>query len=554
MVPVRLQLRNFLSYGDDAPALDFGAFHVACLSGGNGQGKSALLDAVTWALWGEARKSSDSRKPDEQLLRVGAREMEVDFTFRLGEAEHRIVRRYTQTASGKTSKPGLEFQAADGAGGWLALTAESVRSTQDAIDARLGLDYETFVNSTFLLQGRSDEFTRKKPGERKLILAKILGLDRYDRLATAAGARWTALRDRAATLDAEATRLVAATESAGAWQADRDLLTADIEATEAALAGLDGALAQASTALSALDAAVREDATLADELRKTAARRDAARAEMVRLDAQIAEADRILGRAAEIEADHTRYEAVRARRTALDEKSILSNALSQQAAKLRLDAQKLTAETETRAERLAVELAGLRDRVREDERQVATRARAQAAFDGSVAAEVERVALEAVRRSREAAREGIEAVDKRLAAERGGLVGQKAELTGQAARLRTETAPVDGASERALERQVAEAARASEALDAVRERGTTLSAAVQTLDAALARLDAEAAVGHDKLARIGEATDETCPTCGTPLTADHRAHVADAYARDLDGLARQRLRAEADRARAVAER
>lgn len=104
MIPTRLRLRNFLSYGENAPALEFGAFHVACLSGGNGQGKSALLDAVTWALWGEARKSSDSRKPDEQLLRAGAREMEVDFEFSLGGAGHRIVRRYTQTASGKSSK------------------------------------------------------------------------------------------------------------------------------------------------------------------------------------------------------------------------------------------------------------------------------------------------------------------------------------------------------------------------------------------------------------------------------------------------------------------
>ena len=66
-----------------AEALDFEQFHVACLSGGNGQGKSALLDAITWALWGEARKASDARKPDEDLLRIGTREMTCCSNFGL---------------------------------------------------------------------------------------------------------------------------------------------------------------------------------------------------------------------------------------------------------------------------------------------------------------------------------------------------------------------------------------------------------------------------------------------------------------------------------------
>ena len=85
MIPVSLKLRNFLSYGTSTEPLDFEQFHVACLSGGNGQGKSALLDAITWALWGEARKASDARKPDEDLLRIGTREMEVELVFDLDE-------------------------------------------------------------------------------------------------------------------------------------------------------------------------------------------------------------------------------------------------------------------------------------------------------------------------------------------------------------------------------------------------------------------------------------------------------------------------------------
>ena len=554
MVPVRLRLRNFLSYGDAAPVLDFEGFHVACLSGGNGQGKSALLDAITWALWGEARKSQDSRKPDEQLLRVGAREMEVDFEFSLGGALHRVVRRYTQTASGKTSKPGLEFQASDGLGGFVALTAESVRATQAAIDARLGLDYETFVNSTFLLQGRSDEFTRKKPGERKLILAKILGLDRYDRLAQAAGARWTALRDRSATLSAEAARLVAATEHAPAWQVDRDALAADITETETGVAVLDAALAEAAHVLAALDAAAREDDQIADALRQSTTRREAVRTETTRLDIQIAEADRLAEQSAQIESDHARYETVRARRAVLDDARTLHAALTNRLHELRLDAQKRTAAAEQKLAALAAHVENLRARAREDERQATRRDAARAALAESDAAVAERAALDAVRRTREAARAEIESVDKQLAALRGGLVGQTAELKAQAERLRAETAPADPAEAVRLESQAAAARAAAEALDAVREQGTTLSAAVQTLDAELARLGAEAEAVRARQARAAETTEASCPTCGTRLTDEHRAHVAAALARDLAGLARLASAAQTKHTRASADR
>ena len=188
MIPVSLKLHNFLSYGTQTEALDFEQFHVACLSGGNGQGKSALLDAITWALWGEARKASDARKPDEDLLRIGTREMNVELIFDLDDARYRVVRSFYRTASGKTSKPGLEFQIREDGETFRPLTAGSVAATQSVIDETVGIDYDTFINSAFLLQGRSDEFTKKKSGERKEILGRILGLDRYEKYAGVARA------------------------------------------------------------------------------------------------------------------------------------------------------------------------------------------------------------------------------------------------------------------------------------------------------------------------------------------------------------------------------
>ena len=54
MIPVSLTLENFKSYRKGVPTLHLAGVHIACLSGSNGHGKTSLLDAMTWALWGSA--------------------------------------------------------------------------------------------------------------------------------------------------------------------------------------------------------------------------------------------------------------------------------------------------------------------------------------------------------------------------------------------------------------------------------------------------------------------------------------------------------------------
>jgi len=66
MIPLRLHLKNFLSYGANVQPLNLEPYTLICLSGKNGHGKSALLDALTW-LFGTARKGSGVAKADEVL-------------------------------------------------------------------------------------------------------------------------------------------------------------------------------------------------------------------------------------------------------------------------------------------------------------------------------------------------------------------------------------------------------------------------------------------------------------------------------------------------------
>ncbi|MEW6568995.1 MAG: SMC family ATPase [Chloroflexota bacterium] len=172
MIPVELELHNFLAYRDPGP-LNFEGIHIACLAGPNGAGKSSLLDAITWAIWGRARSNS----PDD-LVHQGQSEMRVALTIDLSGSRFRVIR---QRRGGKRGTSLLELQGWDEqAGSWRGLSEPSLRATQEKIEALLRLDHDTFVNSAFLVQGRADEFTTKTPAQRKQVLSNILGLAQWE--------------------------------------------------------------------------------------------------------------------------------------------------------------------------------------------------------------------------------------------------------------------------------------------------------------------------------------------------------------------------------------
>jgi exonuclease SbcC len=171
MIPLQLSLKNFLSYS--AASIDFSGLHTACICGANGAGKSSLLEGITWAIWGECRATSE-----DDAISTGAMDVRVDFTFQMHGETCRVIRTRQRDGSG-----GLEFQIQTTGGQFRTLTQKGMRSTQILIDEYLKIDYDTFINSAYLRQGKADEFMLKKPADRKQILADLLKLDLYEQLA-----------------------------------------------------------------------------------------------------------------------------------------------------------------------------------------------------------------------------------------------------------------------------------------------------------------------------------------------------------------------------------
>jgi DNA repair protein SbcC/Rad50 len=323
VIPSKLMVRNFMCYRDDLPVLDFDGISIACLSGENGAGKSALLDAMTWALWGEARLKSD-----DELIALGAQEMEVDFIFVLDGQDYRIIRK---RAKGKrVGQSWLDFQVRHN-GGWKVLNpGMGLRETQQAITSTLRMDYDIFANSAYLRQGHADEFTKKEPGRRKQVLADILGLDIYERLETAS-------KERAKVLDGQLKGLegqIGELQRQADKQATYAHLVAEqefqVEAIAAAVLCAEAEHAAATQRMQALEALKPQRVALDAQLRKLRLENDELAREAAGLRAALDEGQHILARRAEIlagveglraaEAERERMESLRGAYEALQER------------------------------------------------------------------------------------------------------------------------------------------------------------------------------------------------------------------------------------------
>jgi exonuclease SbcC len=272
MIPLRLRVRNFMCYRDNVPPLDFDGIHLACLIGANGHGKSALLDAVTWVLWGKARA-----KRDDELIHLGESEMEVEFTFELGGAVYRVLRKRDSTKRGRTLLD-LQVQAPEGRETFRSIAESGVRATQEAIIRLLRMDYDTFTNSAFLLQGKADAFTTRTPAERKQVLGEILGLSLYDEYEQRA-------KDKAR----EKERQVAELEG----------LLRDIDRELARQPEYETELAQAETRVADLSTLVKEAESALRALRQEEQTLEHQQARLLDLERRLFQAEQELG---EIEA------------------------------------------------------------------------------------------------------------------------------------------------------------------------------------------------------------------------------------------------------------
>jgi len=326
MIPVSLRLQNFLSYGEQCEPIQFDGIHVACLSGPNGHGKSALLDAITWSLWGQARTNTA-----DDLVRLGQSSMLVEFEFLLGRQRYRVVRKRNKA---RNSQSDLQFQVRHEEGDWRALTGQGVRGTQERITETLRMDYDTFINSSFILQGRADEFTRRTPGERKRILGEILNLSVYDQLCDAARVRSREAGTQVQQLEAAVATLEREQDRLPALRAEVERLERSHTETQLAVEKLRAELTAILVEKERLDARRREREELARRLQGAEAEVTTLRSQLAAAARRVEEGQAVVRRAVEIRQAAQELDAVSREREAMTERLGELRTLEQEASLL----------------------------------------------------------------------------------------------------------------------------------------------------------------------------------------------------------------------------
>lgn len=540
MIPVTLRLRNFLSYGEDVDELDFSGFDIACVSGKNGHGKSALFDAITWSLWGEARKAGNERKADAGLVRSGALEARVEFVFDLQGNRYRVIRTFRKRPSGGVA--GLELQVYDSATERYQPLSESgsVRLTQAKIHALLGMGYDTFVNSALLLQGQADAFTRRSPADRKAVLSEILELHTYDKLADAARIHLSEARSRAA----EAKRRLTDIEETAARF---DALSRQCEEQEACFEKAGKTAKEADRDLSAARVRAGEHERCRVDLSQT-------RAERQRLSKEVKEVRNQIG-----SARHRRRAADRLLEYAdtIRAQSEQRDLLERQMAELTRRRVELTTATVEKTE-LEAKIA----RARQSASHRLDLCHQKEAHAAEAVAHIESIlerSSDVTVRARELA--GARAEDERL----NRLLEDQRSLQSKLDRARTELAKASTVRQSALASLAREAERLCRAADGSAQNSRIADLEkkankVRSLEETRVRLQDEAGLiekaqtarevrlseWDGALARFARQTEDLsradgdCPVCGTLLDDEHRNEAIERINQDRVDLARER--------------
>jgi DNA repair protein SbcC/Rad50 len=252
MRPLQLTLRGFGPFREEQQ-LDFSDVDAFALVGPTGSGKSTVLDAMCFALYGKVPRHGKGAATGD-VLSSGTNEMVVALTFDVRDQQYivvRVVRKKGKAGKPTTAEARLEHIVTNGDTVPLANGATEVDAE---VQALIGLSFEHFTRCVLLPQGEFARFLHDEPRDRRALLLRLLDLGFYDDMRARAEAISKEQRTRAAVLDEQR-------QLAGASMVDDDVLALRVAALgelDTVLCRTEPELAQVESALAVAEASVRE--------------------------------------------------------------------------------------------------------------------------------------------------------------------------------------------------------------------------------------------------------------------------------------------------------
>ncbi len=182
MIPQKLILEGVYSYRE-RQTIDFSTLSEAGIFGvfGNvGSGKSAILESMTYALYGQIERLNQSEQRGYNIMNLQSPSLFIDFEFiqkgeryRFNVTAKRQKKDFTQIGTPRRSAYKME------GGEWIPLPDEGIRGGITAEEI-IGLSYEHFRKTVIIPQGKFQEFIQLPPAQRTVMIETLFGLQRFN--------------------------------------------------------------------------------------------------------------------------------------------------------------------------------------------------------------------------------------------------------------------------------------------------------------------------------------------------------------------------------------
>ncbi len=181
MIPVKLTLKGLYSYRE-AQEIDFTQLTEAAIFGifGKvGSGKSSILEAITFALYGNTDRMGGKEDRNYNMMNLRSDELLIDYVCQAGKQNHT----YRFTVKGRRN--GKRFSVVNTferkAYQWMTeLQDWSPIEAGNAAEKIIGLSYENFKRTIIIPQGRFQEFLDLSLTDRTKMMNEIFQLEKYD--------------------------------------------------------------------------------------------------------------------------------------------------------------------------------------------------------------------------------------------------------------------------------------------------------------------------------------------------------------------------------------